>query len=275
MRKLNALLVGMIVGLFSIGTHAAERGNFAVIGTGDMGDSLGPKMAAIGYNVIYGSRDPTRESLKPLVAQTGEGARATTQQEAAQAADIVLLAVGWPAMEQVAQNLGDLDGKIVIDVSFPIGQGDDGYPISTVETSSAEMIQGWNPGAKVVKWALPTAYYIDEPMELGKRPANWIAADDKTAKELVARIAAEIGQDPIDAGPLRMSREIEAQTLLFMVPLFQRRKDGWENIVRRSSFWECQWQDDWSEPVADSGDLAEFPVTGKPTKTCSEYPPWP
>jgi predicted dinucleotide-binding enzyme len=68
---------------------------------------------------------------------------------AAQRADIVLLAVPWPPMEQVAQNLGDLSGKIVIDISDPTQQAPDGYLEIMVETSSAEMIQRWNPGAAV------------------------------------------------------------------------------------------------------------------------------
>lgn len=259
----------------SMNVAADEHKTIAVIGTGDMGDSLGPKLAGIGYRVIYGSRDPTRESLQALVERTGSGATAMTQKEAAQAADIVLLAVPWPPMEQVAQNLGNLDHKIVIDVSFPYRQGEDGYPEMMVETSSAEMIQAWNPGAKVVKWSLPTAHYIDAPLELGQRPANWIASDDREAKEMVARISAGIGQDPIDAGPLRLSRAIESEVLLFMVPLYQRRQEGWETVIRRSSFWECQWQDDWSRPVADSDDLAQFPETETPPKPCSEYPPWP
>jgi len=259
----------------SMNVAADEHKTIAVIGTGDMGDSLGPKLAGIGYRVIYGSRDPTRESLQALVERTGSGATAMTQKEAAQAADIVLLAVPWPPMEQVAQNLGNLDHKIVIDVSFPYRQGEDGYPEIMVETSSAEMIQAWNPGAKVVKWSLPTAHYIDAPLELGQRPANWIASDDREAKEMVARISAGIGQDPIDAGPLRLSRAIESEVLLFMVPLYQRRQEGWETVIRRSSFWECQWQDDWSRPVADSDDLAQFPETETPPKPCSEYPPWP
>lgn len=195
------------------------------------GHTLGPKLADIGYRVIYGSRDPSREKVQVLVANTAPNAMANTQKETAQSADIVLLAVGWPAMEQVAQSLGNLDGKIVIDVSFPYEQGPDGYPRITVETSSAEMIQAWNPGAKVVKWSLPTAYYIDEPQELGHRPSNLIAADDRESKETVARIAYAIGQDPFDAGPLKMSRA--------MVPLYQRRTAHWENVTVRSSYWSC------------------------------------
>ena len=140
-------------------------------------------------------------------------------------------------MEQVAQGLGNLDGKIAIDVSFPHRQAEDGYPESRVATSSAELIQEWNPGVKVVKWSLPTSYYIDNPLELGAHgPTNLIAADDRGAKEVVARMSYEIGQDPIDAGPLRMSREIEGLIRLFMVPLYQRRDFSWEVMLRRSDF---------------------------------------
>lgn len=266
-------LLSVVLVAISMSSYAQDQETVAVIGTGDMGNTLGPKFAEIGYQVIYGSRNPKRESVIELVKLTGASASATTQIEAAQAADIVLLAVGWPAMEQVAQNLGNLDGKIVIDVSFPFEQGPDGYPQSMVETSSAELIQHWNPGANVVKWSLPTAYYVDEPLALGQRVLNLIAADDRKSKEKVARIASAIGQAPFDAGPLRMSGAVEAQVLLFMVPLYQRRTEHWENTASYSSYWSCYWQDDWSEPVSDADDLAEFPRAGPQPTPCSEFPP--
>lgn len=272
MRNWIAVLLPMTMLAAAFVAFAEDEETVAVIGTGDMGNSLGPKLASIGYRVIYGSRNPSSERVQRLVKNTAATAKAATQKEAAQFADIVLLAVPWPAMEQVAQNLGNLDGKIVIDVSFPFEQGPDGYPQSSVKTSSAEMIQAWNPGAKVVKWSLPTARYIDEPQELGFPPSNLIAADDRKSKEVVARIAHAIGQDPFDAGPLRMSRAIEAQVLLFMVPLYQRRTAHWENVTIRSSYWSCFWDNDWSRPVIDAGDLAQFPAHDQPLKECSEYP---
>jgi predicted dinucleotide-binding enzyme len=249
-----------------------HKETIAIIGTGDMGNSLGPKLAEVGYQVIYGSRDPTRESVRKLVKQTGPDASATTQIEAAQAASIVLLAVSWPPLKQVAQNLGNLDGKVVIDIAAPIQQAEDGYPENMVEPSTAELIQGWNPGAKVVKWFLPTAQYIDKPLQLGNRPANFIAADDQVAKEIVAQMAALIGQDPVDAGPLRFSREIEAMWRLFFVPLYQQRDEGFEFFIRRTSFWPCNWGKDWTEPVADSDDLAQFPKPETALVPCSKQP---
>jgi len=240
-----------------------------IIGTGDMGDSLGPRFAELGYRVIYGSRNPDSENSQNLVSMTGKNARITTQVLAAQAADIVVLAVPWPAMETVAQNLGSLDGKIVIDISMPVEQAEDGYYVSIVATSSAEMIQSWNPGARVVKaFATQASYVIDDPDVVGGPVTVPIAADDRAAKEQVARIVAAMGLDPVDAGPLRLSREIEALQRLYMVPLLQRRSAAWEPYFRRSSFWECIWLDDWSDPVADADDLADIPETQDPPRPC-------
>jgi predicted dinucleotide-binding enzyme len=249
--------------------HEESKGTIAVIGTGDMGDSLGPRLAEQGYTVVYGTRSPDSDRTKALVEHTGHGALAATQKEAAAAGDIVILAVGWPAMETVAQNLGSLDGKIVVDISMPVDTGEDGYLISVVETSSAEMIQQWNPGARVVKsWATLGSYVIDNPDVVDGPVSVPIASDDREAKETIARIIADMGLDPVDAGPLRLARELEALQRLYMVPLIQRRQDAWEPYFRRSYFWECSWEDDWSAPVNDADDLANLPNTQGPPEDC-------
>ncbi len=259
--------------LVSIGSSCAEsvdaRPVVAIIGTGDMGDSLGPRFAELGYSVVYGSRHPDGAKAQGVRQLTGPNARVTSQREAAQAAQIVILAVPWPAMETVAQSLGSLDGKIVIDISFPHEQADDGYYQSMVETSSAEMIQQWNPGARVVKtFALQASYVIDDPGVVGGPVSIPIASDDREAKEQVANIIVAMGLDPIDAGPLRMSRELEAMQRLYGVPFFQRREAAWEFYFRRSYYWECIWQDDWSDAVADADDLADVPETQGPIVPC-------
>ncbi len=141
MRAFLAVFLLASLTTFSAGLSAAEPQTVAVIGTGDMGDSLGPRFAELGYRVVYGSRTPQSERVMALVNSTGSGASAASQMEAAQQADIVLTLVPWPPMETVAQNLGDLTGKIVIDVSMPFAQGTDGYPEMLVDTSSAELIQ--------------------------------------------------------------------------------------------------------------------------------------
>jgi predicted dinucleotide-binding enzyme len=252
-----------------------DRPTVGVIGTGDMGDSLGPRFAALGYRVVYGSRSPDSEKVRALVATTGAGASAASQREAAAQADIVLTLVPWPAMATVAQNLGDLTGKIVIDVSMPFRQGEDGYPEHLLDTSSAEMIQGWNPGARVVKaFATLGSQVIDEPLVEGGLVTVPIASDDRQAKEEVARIVAGMGLDTVDFGPLRMAREIEIMQLIYMIPLIQNRPENWEFYFRRSTHYGCYTADgETSEGLAppyDAGNLAEMPSHEGSPRTCED-----
>ncbi len=255
--------------------NATDMETVAVIGTGDMGDSLGPRFAELGYRVVYGSRTPESDKVKALVAKTGKNASATTPMEAAQQGEIVLLLVPWPAMKTVAQSLGDLDGKIVVDVSMPFKQGEDGYPEHMLKTSSAEMIQAWNPGAKLVKtFATMGSQIIDKPMAEGGIISIPIASDHKDAKEKIAGIVAALGLDPVDFGPLRMAREIEIMQMIYMIPLVQNRAENWEFFFRRSDYYGCyQSGESTSEglvPAYDADNLADFPALGETPTPCTE-----
>ena len=110
MKRVTAFLTSAIFVLCSISLPALANDTIAIIGTGDLGDSFGPRFSALGYRVVYGSRNPDSERVQDLVARTGNGATAETQKDAAMQGDIVLLAIPWPAMETVARSLGDLDG---------------------------------------------------------------------------------------------------------------------------------------------------------------------
>ncbi len=263
------VILSAIAFTFSLAITANAEVVVAVIGTGDMGDSIGPKLAEKGYRVVYGSRDPARESVRTLVRRSGANASATDQLAAAHTGEIVVLAVPWPAMEVVAQNLGDLGGKIVVDISTPGRQAEDGYLESVVETSSAELIQQWNPGARLVKTVLAGSYIIDDPLVLGGRASTFIAADDRQAKEVVAKLAYDLGIEPVDAGPLRHAREIEAWARLWFVPAIQKRRQGFEMGTLPGNHWYCIWDDDWYAPVMDSKDLAQFPSFHSEPRSCT------
>jgi predicted dinucleotide-binding enzyme len=252
--------------LTSQGATAAPRLTIAIIGTGDMGDSLGPSLARLGYPIVYGSRKPDSKKARALVQLTGHGAIVATQREAAQQGDIVITAVPWPPMEKVAQSLGDLTGKVVVDISMPFEQAADGYPRKLLETSSAEVIQGLNPGARVVKaWATVGAQVIGRPEAFEGPVTVPLASDDRAAKETIAEVVAAMGLDPVDFGPLRMAREIESLQMVYMIPLVQRREQSWEFYFRRSSHWWCQpGSDEWYAPVFDQNDLATWP--GRPAE---------
>ena len=269
---MNRIVVSVLCAVIMFGVPciaAAEQETIAIIGTGDLGDSLGLRFAKLGYTVVYGSRNPESDRVKALVASTGNGASAATQKEAAERGDIIFLPIPWPAMETVAQSLGNLDGKIVVDVSGSWSQGDDGYPEVSVGPSRAELIQQWIPGAKVVK-GLGTmgSNIIDNPATAGGPVTIPVASNHRDAKERVAQLVDELGFDPVDFGPLRMARLIEALQTIYMIPLLQGRTEEWEFYFRRNAHWVCKWSDDRSDPVVDADELAEIPDKEDPPIPC-------
>ena len=251
------------------------RKTIAVLGTGDMGDSFGPRLAQLGYRVIYGSRSPQSERVSNLVDQTGHGASADTYASAADRADIVLVAVASRAVERIIGGLGDLEGKVVIDLNWPPTRiAEDGYEEAEIETSVAERIQEMRPKAMVVKaFGTMASNVIDDPLVAGGPVTAPIASDHRQGKETVARIAAELGLDPVDAGPLRMARYLEALMMLYMIPHNQGRPEGWDFYFRRSNYWACNTYtggelDDSGPPVVDAGNLAEIPQTQGAPEPC-------
>ena len=240
-------------------TQADEKYSIAVIGTGNMGSAIGPQLARAGHTVIYGSRDPLRDNVKELVLATGLNASATTQREAAQQSHIIILAVPWPAVESLVPELGDLSGKIIVDITTGDGQADDGYPELIVESSTSELIQGWAPAARVVKTPFAGASTVRDPLRHGERSVTYVAADDREAKEVVARLAIQLGFFPLDAGPLRMARTIDHLGLLYLTPMMQGRPHTWTMLPRVDMDWSCVSMDGWFESVEDEGDLARFP----------------
>jgi len=220
------LILGWPLLMYSVG--AAET--VGVIGTGSVGGALGPRLAAQGYTVVYGSRDPGAAKVQELLARTGGDAAATTQKEAAQRADFVLLAVPWSATEQVLKDLGDLSGKVLIDATNPLRRADDGLLEISVPTSGGLMVQNWAPGASVVKaFNTVNAKVMADPAVAGGPVTVPLASDDQVAKQRVREMVEGLGFETVDAGPLRLSRELEGMVVLLLVPLFQKPpQDLWE-----------------------------------------------
>ncbi len=209
------VLLTLILGLTLPGLVPAET--IAIIGTGNVANGLGPQFAKLGHTVVYGSRDPSRDEVKGLVESTGDGASASTPAEAAAGADIVVLAVPGGAIETVTKNLGDLAGKIIIDPTNPLRRREDGLFEMSVETSNAELIQGWAPDAFVVK-AFNTLNWrtMADPDSAGGPVSIPLVGDNAEAKAAVAALVEGIGLEPIDVGPIRHARIVEGMLILWL-----------------------------------------------------------
>jgi predicted dinucleotide-binding enzyme len=90
----------------------------AIVGTGNIGGTLGRKWAAAGHEVTLGSRHPESSDVKDLLDAMDGQAAAASVADAVSAGEIVLLAIPWGAVAEVVEaNADRLAGKLIIDAT--------------------------------------------------------------------------------------------------------------------------------------------------------------
>jgi 8-hydroxy-5-deazaflavin:NADPH oxidoreductase len=171
----------------------------SIIGKGNVGTAIGKGLAANGYAIKFGHRDP-----KEPVA------------EAAKWGELIILAVPYDAMNTVAKELGSAaDDKIVLDVTNSFSpKGDLAIGFTT---SAAEEWQKKLPKAKVAK-AFNTIFAANQSTgKVGKEQLTFfVASDDSSAKKTVMKLGADLGFDPVDVGPLKSARYLEPMAMLII-----------------------------------------------------------
>ena len=224
--RISLLILALLAGTASADT-------IAIIGTGDVARALGPSFAAQGHTIVYGSREPDRDSVRGLVAETGNGASASEPAAAVVDADIVVLAVPGLLVGDITRGLGDLAGKIIIDPTNPLTfepltlRHEDGR-------SNAEIIQSIAPGARVVK-AFNTLNWsvMADPASAGGPVSIPLVGDDADAKLAVAALVEKMGLDPIDVGGLGNARWVEGLSVLLLTNMI-RQSEPFNFYLRRS-----------------------------------------
>jgi hypothetical protein len=188
----------------------------AIIGTGNVGGALARAWARCGREIVLGARDASSDKVTALLSELGDKATAASIAEAAQNADVIVLAAAWQATEEIIKQLGDLRGRVVIDTNNPLLPGLAGLSVGTTD-SAAEHVARWAAGAHVVKaFNHIGAAQMGAP-QFGEQTATiFICGDDTAAKETVAGLVRDIGFDVVDAGPLTAARLLEPLALLWI-----------------------------------------------------------
>lgn len=196
-----------------------------IIGTGHVGGALGRLWAAKGHEILFGSRDPHSARVQSLAAEAGATARAGTIAEAGAYGPIVVLATPWSGTRVAVEEAGLAAGTILIDATNPLQPGLAGLELGTT-TSAGEEVARWAPGARVVK-AFNTlgAAHFANPIFDGAPTSMFLCGDDAEAKAVAADLAAELGFEAVDAGPLSNARWTEALAMLW-IDLTHVRKVG-------------------------------------------------
>jgi predicted dinucleotide-binding enzyme len=171
----------------------------AIIGKGNVGTALSKGLSKAGHEVKFGHRD----TAEPVA-------------DAASWGEIIILAVPHENVNDAIKEIQPhADGKILIDVTNAIGE-DYGLGISCT-TSTAEETQKKLPKAKVVK-AFNTVFAPNQSTGkvAGEQLTAFMAGNDLKAKQTVAQLTRDIGFDPVDCGPLKSARYLDAMGILII-----------------------------------------------------------
>jgi 8-hydroxy-5-deazaflavin:NADPH oxidoreductase len=197
------------------------REKVGVLGSGDVGKQLGRGFAKHGYDVMLGSRDPSKlEAWKKEVG--GKVATGTFAQAAAHGA-IVIVATSGAGTESALDLAGvqNFAGKLVLDASNPLDFSHGMPPGLLLGTTDSlgERVQRKLPAAKVVKCfnTVSNVRMVDPKFRDGT-PPMMICGNDAAAKKRTEEILRDLGwPGALDVGGIDAARWLEA-----LVPLWVR-----------------------------------------------------
>jgi 8-hydroxy-5-deazaflavin:NADPH oxidoreductase len=167
-----------------------------IIGRGRLGRALGVALTRCGHSVAF--------------ADSSGGHAA-----AVESAEVVILAVPYWTIADAIPACGDLTGKIVWSCVNALKPDLSGLAAG-FDTSAGEQVAALALRARVVSALPPFAHAIaGAALDYdGRRASTFLCADDTGAKRIVGQLVAEIGAEPIDAGPLASSRLVEPAMML-------------------------------------------------------------
>jgi len=176
-----------------------------LIGSGNMGSGLAKQITKAKHTLAITGRSVSKaQALTRTVGATFK------DNAAAEGADLVIVAVPYGEAVVALRAVGNLDGKVIVDITNPLTADYMGLTIGH-STSAAEEIQKAFPKANVVK-AFNTVFaqiLVEGPKLAGATVPVFYAGDDAAAKETVKALISSIGFAPVDAGGLKNARYLE------------------------------------------------------------------
>lgn len=177
-----------------------------VLGSGQVGSGIARKLAALGHDVMVGSRNATGKAAE------FEGIKLGTASEAAAHGEWVVNALPGETSLRVLEQC-DIAGKILID----IGNYDSAVD-QPIAVPLGVAIQQAHPTTRLVKTLNSvSAHLMVDPGNLQQKHSVFIASNDEAAKREVTALLERFGwQDIIDLGDLGACRAMEQLIPLWM-----------------------------------------------------------
>ncbi len=196
----------------------------AILGTGDVGKTLGSALIQQGHAVMMGSRTADNESAVGWAAEHGERASQGTFADAAASAEVILnCSAGMHSLSILAGiDPADLAGKVLIDVANPLDFSNGFPPRLSIcnDDSLGEQIQRAHPNVRVVKAFNTMANPVmAAPNKLAGEHQLLVCGNDSDAKAVVKDIALSFGWQEsqwFDLGGIEQARGTEMYLALWV-----------------------------------------------------------
>ncbi len=180
----------------------------AILGSGNIGSTLGAKWARAGHAVTFGARNVDDPKYRALLENVGGNSAVASVPEAVRAAEVVLFAIPGTAVEETVAGLGGaLQGKIVIDATNRVRQ-----PVM----NSISAIAAAARDAKLFRAFSSLGWENFATPQLGGTQIDlFYCGVAGEAKEAVEQLIADVGLRPVYVGDVDQAALIDGMTRLW------------------------------------------------------------
>jgi hypothetical protein len=190
-----------------------------VLGAGRMAEGLVPHWVAAGHQVMIGGRTPdrARELAERLGARWGSPA------ETARFGEVIFLAVLHAGVDSTLEHAGAGEGalreKVLIECTNAVEH--EQFAATTAPGSSVSQQIAKATGARVAKAFNQVHHEVwRKRARYAERPLVVPVAGDPAAKAAAARLVRDAGGEPLDAGGLENTHDLEAMAAVIIRLLF-------------------------------------------------------
>jgi predicted dinucleotide-binding enzyme len=204
----GVVLITVASGRLAGAQTSGAKVKIGVIGSGHIGSTIGGLWVKAGHPVLFSSRHP--DELKSLVDGMGPLAKAGTVADALDFAAVVLIAVPYKAIPELAKDYGPkFVGKIVIDPANAVARRDGEELLAeTKEKGIGLTTEAYLKGSHVVRAFNSMSYtnFVNQAHRSGELMAIPMAGDDAHAIEVASQLVHDAGFDPVVV-PLQRAQE--------------------------------------------------------------------
>ena len=204
----GALMLG--AALWPARALAQSKTPIGIIGSGNIGGTIGGLWVKAGHPVMFSSRHP--EELKDLAGKLGPLAKTGTVAQAIEFGQVIFIAVPYGAVPQVGKdNAAALKGKIVLDACNAVAARDGAIADEVEQNGIGVTSQKYLAGTRLVRAFNTMSYrtFASEANRAAPRLAIPIAGDDAEAVKVASALVGDAGFDAVVVGKLADARRFQ------------------------------------------------------------------